>query len=209
MVLNWAARLHNSVEPLSRNLACQGTAGYSPTAAMQQEAHPSSLPYLCQRFQHLVWSCLDSDLTKTAVFHAERYFAMDQRNHDARHLYAMALFREGQTYSALCLVNVAPDIQCVGCLEIKAKCCSALGRHRQAREALEEITKRKDYVPSGMLFVFWLPPPANVTLRRLSRPTKRKTFPRRSCTSMPLGNYGTEGQCSRTSNVQFPPSVSP
>jgi anaphase-promoting complex subunit 3 len=121
---------------------------------MQQDAHPSFLPHLCQRFQHLVWSCLDSDLTKTAVFHAERYFAMDQRNHDARHLYAMALFRESQTYSALCLVNVAPDVQCIGCLEIKAKCCSTLGRHQQAREALEEVMKRKDYVPSGALLYF-------------------------------------------------------
>ncbi|KAM6500894.1 hypothetical protein JOM56_003908 [Amanita muscaria] len=118
---------------------------------MQLEANPSFLPHLRQRFQHLVWSCLDSDLTKTAVFHAERYFAMDQRNHDARHLYAIALLREGQTCSALCLVNVAPDVQCIGCLEIKAKCCTTLGRHRQAREALEEVTKSKDYVPSGSL----------------------------------------------------------
>ncbi|PFH52439.1 hypothetical protein AMATHDRAFT_57055 [Amanita thiersii Skay4041] len=118
---------------------------------MQPEANPSFLPQLCQRFQQLVWSCLDSDLTKTAVFHAERYFAMDQRNHDARHLYAMALFREGQTHSALCLVNVASDVQCTGCLEIKAKCCTALGRHRQAREALQEVLKRKDYTPEGSL----------------------------------------------------------
>ncbi|KAF8638861.1 hypothetical protein AX17_001917 [Amanita inopinata Kibby_2008] len=74
---------------------------------------------------------------------------MDQRNHDARHVYATALFHEGQTYSALCLVNIASDAQCIGCLEIKAKCCAALGRHLQAREALEEVMKRKDYGTSG------------------------------------------------------------
>ncbi|KAF5387124.1 hypothetical protein D9615_001841 [Tricholomella constricta] len=79
----------------------------------------------------------DSDLTKTAVFHAERYYAIDQHNHDSRHLYATALLHEGQTYSALSLVNRPSTVLCSGCLEIKAKCCTALGRHRQAREALE------------------------------------------------------------------------
>ncbi|TFK42994.1 hypothetical protein BDQ12DRAFT_677146 [Crucibulum laeve] len=113
---------------------------------MQSEPTPSLLPYLCQRFQSLVWSCLDSDLTKTAVFHAERFFAMAPTNHESRHLYAMALLREGQTYSALCLVNIPQDVQCTGCLEIKAKCCTALGRHRQAREALEATLQDTNYV---------------------------------------------------------------
>jgi anaphase-promoting complex subunit 3 len=79
---------------------------------------------------------------------------MDQLNHDARHLYATSLLREGQTYSALCLVSIAPDLQCSGCLEIKAKCCTALGRHRQAREALEEALQDTNYAPSGPSHVF-------------------------------------------------------
>ena len=103
----------------------------------QQEPLPSYLPHFAQRYQSLIWSCLDSDLTKTAVFHAERYYSIDKRNHDSRHMYATALLREGQTHSALNLVNIPSDIQCGGCLEIKAKCCTALGRHRQAQEALE------------------------------------------------------------------------
>lgn len=118
---------------------------------MHPEATLSFLPCLCQRFHALVWSCLDSDLNKSAVFYAERYFAMDQQNHDARHLYATALLREGQTYSAMCLVNIPSDVRCSGCSEIKSKCCVALGRHRQAREALEETLQDTNYTPTGLL----------------------------------------------------------
>jgi anaphase-promoting complex subunit 3 len=118
---------------------------------MQQEPPiPSILPLLAQRFQSLVWSCLDSDLTKTAVFHAERYYALDPHNHDSRHLYATALLREGQTHSALTLVHAPQDVRCSGCLEIQAKCCTALGRHRQAREALEATLQDPAYVPTGL-----------------------------------------------------------
>ncbi|KAF9533502.1 hypothetical protein CPB83DRAFT_889998 [Crepidotus variabilis] len=116
---------------------------------MNSEPPPSYYPVLCQRFQSLVWSCLDSDLTKTAVFHAERYFALDRSNHESRHLYATALIREGQTYSALALVNGPQDEQCTGCLEIKAKCCTVLGRHRQARDALEATLRDNSYVSSA------------------------------------------------------------
>ncbi|KAG6897293.1 hypothetical protein C0992_002735 [Termitomyces sp. T32_za158] len=107
------------------------------------------LPHLAQRYQSLVWSCLDADLTKTAVFHAERYYSLDKHGHDSRHLYATALLREGQTYSALALVNQPSTNICSGCLEIKAKCCTALGRHRQAREALEASMHDPNYVPSA------------------------------------------------------------
>lgn len=113
------------------------------------DPHPSFLPHLAQRFQSLVWSCLDSDLTISAVFHAERYFSIDRRNHDSRHLYATALLREGQIHSALCLVNNPTDVRCGGCLELKARCCTALGRHRQAREALEATLQDLSYVPTA------------------------------------------------------------
>jgi anaphase-promoting complex subunit 3 len=118
------------------------------------QADPSTqsfFPSLCQRFQSLIWLCLDADLTTSAVFHAERYFAIDPTNHDSRHLYAIALLREGQTYSALNLVNSTEDIQCIGCLEIKAKCSALLGRHRQAREALEATLRDAIYVKSSTL----------------------------------------------------------
>ncbi|EGO20998.1 hypothetical protein SERLADRAFT_452141 [Serpula lacrymans var. lacrymans S7.9] len=115
---------------------------------MQQEATQSFLPYLSQRFHTLVWTCLDSDLTKSAVFYAERYFAMNQLNHDARHLYATTLLCAGQTHSAMCLIDNPPDMRCSGCLEIKAKCCTALGRYRQAREALEESLQDTSYTPT-------------------------------------------------------------
>ncbi|KAJ7738514.1 hypothetical protein DFH07DRAFT_841056 [Mycena maculata] len=105
-------------------------------------------PYLSQRFQALVWSCLDSDLTKTAVFYAERYFAMDQ-SHDARHLYGTALLRQGQPHSALSLVKIPREQQCVGCLELKARCCTVLGRHRQAKEALEESMRDVNFASSA------------------------------------------------------------
>ncbi|KAG6821088.1 hypothetical protein H0H93_007247 [Arthromyces matolae] len=96
-----------------------------------------------------VWACLDADLTKTAVFHAERYYSLDKHGHDSRHLYATALLREGQIYSALFLVNQPSTNTCSGCLEIKSKCCTALGRHRQSREALEASLLDPNYVPSA------------------------------------------------------------
>ncbi|KAJ6496520.1 hypothetical protein C8R47DRAFT_1114393 [Mycena vitilis] len=106
-------------------------------------------PYLSQRFQALVWSCLDSELTKTAVFYAERYFAMEPQSHEARHLYATALLRQGQPHSALTLVKLPREQQCVGCLELKAKCCTTLGRHRQAKEALEESLRDVNFASSA------------------------------------------------------------
>lgn len=118
---------------------------------MQPETNPSFWPYLQQRFNSLVWSCLDADLHKSALFYAERYFALDQDNHDARHLYATAMLRASQTHSALHLVSLPLDQRCSGCLEIKSKCCSLLGRHRHAREALEESLKDSTYSPSPSL----------------------------------------------------------
>jgi anaphase-promoting complex subunit 3 len=73
---------------------------------------------------------------------------MDKDHHDARHLYATALLRSGQPYSALHLVDNAQDNRCSGCLEIKSKCCSVLGRHNQAREALEEVIMDPNYSPT-------------------------------------------------------------
>ncbi|KAF7967653.1 hypothetical protein HWV62_33571 [Athelia sp. TMB] len=116
---------------------------------MQSDANPSAV--LCQRFQSLVWSCLDSDLHKSAVFYAERYYNMDPKSHDACHLYATALLRAGQTYSAMHLVDLPVEARCSGCLEIKAKCCTVLGRHRQAREALEESMQNAGYSPTSSM----------------------------------------------------------
>ncbi|GBE82491.1 Anaphase-promoting complex subunit 3 [Sparassis crispa] len=115
---------------------------------MQQEGTSSPSPRLCHRFNTLIWSCLDVDLYKSALFYAERYFVLDTNNHDARHLYATALLRSGQPHSAHFLVNLPTDIRCSGCFEIKAKCCTALGRHRQAREALEESMRGRAYTPA-------------------------------------------------------------
>lgn len=114
-----------------------------------QEQHPSFAAYVPARFQALIWTCLDADLVRSAAFYAERYFSLDDSNHDARHLYATALLRCGQVHSATHMVNLAADAQCSGCLEIKAKCCSALGRHREAREALEESLGDPNFVASG------------------------------------------------------------
>ncbi|KDQ59445.1 hypothetical protein JAAARDRAFT_174746 [Jaapia argillacea MUCL 33604] len=115
---------------------------------MQPESSPSFLPALHQRFSSLIWSCLDAELHRSAIFYGERYFAVDQENHDARHLYAIALLAAGQPHSALCLVQVAADVRCSGCLEVKSRCCSALGRHGQARDALEECLKDPGYSPT-------------------------------------------------------------
>ncbi|KAH9977216.1 TPR-like protein [Lactifluus volemus] len=114
----------------------------------QSESIPTFLSYLSKHFNTLIWACLDTDLHKSAIFYAERYFALDHGNHDARHLYATAMLRANQPHSALHLVNLPQDQRCNGCFEIKAKCCSALGRHRQAREALEDILKNAVDAPA-------------------------------------------------------------
>jgi hypothetical protein len=154
--------------------------------SQQPESPPTYLPYLFKRFNTLIWSCLDADLHKSAVFYAERYFALDHGNHDARHLYANVMLRANQPHSALHLVNLPQDQRCNGCLEIKAKCCSTLGRHRQAREALEDVLKNAAEVPSRAFFsnydcMSWglsphlFPPGA----QRHKSNERRGTFPRK------------------------------
>jgi hypothetical protein len=167
---------------------------------MQSEPTPSFYPYLCQRFRSLIWACLDSDLTKSAVFHAERYFAMDRTNHEARHLYATALLREGQTYSAMHLVNGPLDEQCTGCLEIKSKCCSVLGRHRQARDALEATLRDTTYVSSGPFIV--LCSVASIFFAHLLyfvsviKQQDIETVSRRSCVALSIRQHCVERQSS-------------
>ena len=118
---------------------------------MQQEANPTFLPYLSQKFNNLIWSCLDADLHKSALFYAERYFALDPSSHDSRHLYATTMLRSGQPHSALHIAYSNKDSPpCSGCLEIASKANSTLGKHRQAREALEESMKNKSYTPTRM-----------------------------------------------------------
>ncbi|EJF65652.1 protein prenylyltransferase [Dichomitus squalens LYAD-421 SS1] len=116
---------------------------------MPQDAPPAVLtPQLCQRYSSLVWYFLDADLHKSALFYAERYFVLDQKNHDARHLYATALLQAGQPHSAHKLVNIPLDNRCTGCVDIIAKCCMKLGRHRQARGALDVCLQDPDYTPT-------------------------------------------------------------
>jgi Anaphase-promoting complex, cyclosome, subunit 3 len=153
--------------------------------SQQPESPPTYLPYLFKRFNTLIWACLDADLHKSAVFYAERYFALDHGNHDARHLYANVMLRANQPHSALHLVNLPQDQRCHGCLEIKAKCCSTLGRHRQAREALEDVLKNAAEVPSRAFFsvyesVSWGLPSSPASLAQRHKNNERRgTFPRR------------------------------
>lgn len=116
---------------------------------MQAEASSSTSGdrRLPARFAQLIWSCLDANLHRSAVFYAERYYAMGQ-THDARHLYATALLQSGQPHMAHHFVNRPATDRCSGCAEIRAKCCTALGRHRQARDALEECLKDPLYTPT-------------------------------------------------------------
>lgn len=117
---------------------------------MQAETNPAFLPHLSQRFISLIWTCLDADLHKSALFYAERYWALDPSNHDARHLYATTMLRSGQPHSALHIaISDKGSRPCSGCLEIASKAQSVLGRHRLSREALEEGMKDKSYTPTG------------------------------------------------------------
>ncbi|KAG0705032.1 hypothetical protein DFH29DRAFT_981139 [Suillus ampliporus] len=112
---------------------------------------PAFLPQIGQRFQTLIWTCLDFDLVRSAVFYAERYLVMDENNHDARHLYATTLLRSGQPHSGLQLVSGVQQSRCSGCLEIKGKCCVALGRHRLACEAFDASLQDPTYTPTASM----------------------------------------------------------
>ena len=90
-----------------------------------------------ERLSSLIWRCLDNELPKTAHFYAERLFALDGSNHEARHLLATATLTLSQPHSALHLVTRPRDDQCAGCYQIAAKCSAALGRHSKARNLLE------------------------------------------------------------------------
>ncbi|KAI0781142.1 protein prenylyltransferase [Trametes elegans] len=106
-------------------------------------------PQICQRYASLIWSCLDAGLHRSALFYAERYFVLDVKNHDALHLYATTLLEAGQPHSAHRMVNMAAkESRCTGCLNIVAKTCMKLGRHRQAREALEGCLRDHSYTPT-------------------------------------------------------------
>ena len=109
----------------------------------------TELTPLQQRLHAIIWQCLDLDLIKSAVFYAERYISLEAENHDSRHLYTTVLLRAGQPYSALCVVNSPKERACPGCAELKAKCYSELGQHRQAREALEDAIADPEYVRTG------------------------------------------------------------
>lgn len=98
--------------------------------------NPPSSHYLGIRLRSLIWSCLDCDLIRSAIFFAERYYCVDPQNHQAIHLYANTLFRGGHTHSAL---NVVNDMTCWGCVEVYSRCCNALGRFRDGQVALSRI----------------------------------------------------------------------
>ena len=114
-----------------------------------------------KQIKHEIWrqhiyGCLDVELYRSAVFYAERYFAIfrdspeARDSHEARHIYATTLLRSGQPHSAFHLVNLPKDQACNVCYEVKAKCCTALGRHRKAREALEQCNSLLKQHNTGM-----------------------------------------------------------
>lgn len=143
--------------PATRHtVLCVWARRWTTRVLMQAEASSSassSSKYLPARFAQLIWSCLDASLYRSAVFYAERYYSMCPGTHDAKHLYATALLHADQPHNAHHLVNQPSEDKCSGCLEIKAKCCTALGRHRQARNALEECLRDPLYSPTRKCLV--------------------------------------------------------
>jgi len=118
-----------------------------------QEGDVSSIPptvsrHLATCYTNIIWVCLDSDLVQSAVFFAERYYALDHNNHDARHIFVTALLRAGRKNSALSLLKDHRCTNCCGCQHLKAQTCGLLGRHREAREALEASLSDPGYVPT-------------------------------------------------------------
>ncbi|KAG9001739.1 anaphase-promoting complex subunit cdc27 [Tulasnella sp. JGI-2019a] len=103
---------------------------------------PAHTP-LAKRYRQLIWSALDCDLPRTALFYAERYFYSNDptggNNHDARHLLAQTMMRCDQVHSAQ---NVVKDMGCAVCAEVYSQCCTRLGRWRQAEDALRHALNK-------------------------------------------------------------------
>ena len=118
-----------------------------------------------ERLSSLIWRCLDNDLIKTAHFYAERLFAVDGANHEARHLLATATLSLNQPHSALHLVTRPRDDQCAGCYEIAAKCSAALGRHSKARSLLEHSIVLSTTSPISASIIIPINHFASLTLR--------------------------------------------
>ncbi|KAF9792339.1 hypothetical protein BJ322DRAFT_1206970 [Thelephora terrestris] len=118
-----------------------------------QDGDVSSLPptvsqHLATCYTNIIWMCLDSELAQSAVFFAERYYALDHNNHDARHIFVTTLLHAGRKNSALSLLRDHRCSNCCGCQHLKAQTCNLLGRHREAREALESSLSDPSYVPT-------------------------------------------------------------
>ncbi|KIY66286.1 TPR-like protein [Cylindrobasidium torrendii FP15055 ss-10] len=113
---------------------------------MAMESRVENETQLSTRYQALIWSFLDSGLPKTALFYAERFFSQVKNTHTARHLYAITLLELEQTHSALGLVA---ESSCAGCLELKARCCTSLGRWSVASEALDAAISHPTYPSFG------------------------------------------------------------
>jgi hypothetical protein len=118
-----------------------------------QDGNVASIPttisrHLAACYTNIIWMCLDSELVQSAVFFAERYYALDHNNHDARHIFVTALLHSGRKNSALSLLRDHRCSDCCGCQHLKAQTCSLLDRHREAREALESSLSDPSYVPT-------------------------------------------------------------
>lgn len=109
---------------------------------------PTASRLLATCYTDIIWMCLDSELVQSAVFFAERYYALDHNNHDARHIFATALLHAGRKNSALSLLRDHRCTGCCGCQHLKAQTCNLLGRHTEAREALEASLSVPGYVPT-------------------------------------------------------------
>lgn len=132
---------------------------------MQRDSTLSPIsPQLCQRYGALIWSSLDANLYKSALFYAERYIVQDPQNHDARHLYATVLIQAGEPHSAQTLVNLpAKEVRCTGCLYVLAQSYIKLGLLEKAREAFKGCSRDSSYISTRTYFSAMTPRVANLT----------------------------------------------
>jgi anaphase-promoting complex subunit 3 len=94
-----------------------------------------------RRLTSLIYRFLDAELYITALFFAERLFAMDGTNHDSRHLLASVMLKLQQPHSALHLATRPQDDPCVGCLFIASQCNERLLRPKKAMELAANALK--------------------------------------------------------------------
>lgn len=106
---------------------------------------PPETKLVAQWLRDTVWHFLDQDLLDSAVFIAERLYAMDVNNPDSRHLLGLVSYRMGNYLTAM---RYTYTIRHLGCLYIYSKSCYKQKQYSLGVNAIERGRALYTGIPS-------------------------------------------------------------